>query len=302
MKNRELSIQMDTMIKASIASQTKRWYDTREKMITGTDLSTIIGVNAHDDINSLYNRKINNIRSIDNTNTMHGKKFEDCAIKILEKMRNIKINEIGFKVHPEKKYLGATPDGITIEDEQLKLIEIKCPTNRNINGLLPFYYYSQIQLQLYVCQLDECLYFECDFEEITKEQYDNETEYEKGYITEHNVYWRLKNRNLIIVNYDPLFMKFYENDIYNFYKRMTNTLTNKNTKKRKRENDTNIELQYIYSKNYKKEIKDFIYTNNYYTDYLNNNKSDTWFRIHGEKHFVPDENTEFAKKIIRKQI
>ena len=155
---------------------------------------------------------------------------------------------------------------------------------------------------MYVCQLDECLYFECDFEEITKEQYDNETEYEKGYITEHNVYWRLKNRNLIIVNYDPLFMKFYENDIYNFYKRMTNTLTNKNTKKRKRENDTNIELQYIYSKNYKKEIKDFIYTNNYYTDYLNNNKSDTWFRIHGEKHFVPDENTEFAKKIIRKQI
>jgi hypothetical protein len=58
-------------------------------------------------------------------------------------------------------YLGASPDGIT---EDGVMVEIKCPWRRKINGEIPLQYYYQIQGQLAVCALEECDYFECEFQ------------------------------------------------------------------------------------------------------------------------------------------
>jgi hypothetical protein len=44
------------------------------------------------------------------------------------------------------------------------MVEIKCPWRRKINGEVPLQYYYQIQGQLAVCGMDECDYFECEFE------------------------------------------------------------------------------------------------------------------------------------------
>jgi len=45
------------------------------------------------------------------------------------------------------------------------MLEIKCPWQRKIDGVIPTQYLMQIQGQLEVCDLEECDYLECEIEE-----------------------------------------------------------------------------------------------------------------------------------------
>ena len=83
-------------------------------------------------------------------------------------MKNIKIYEAGLLIHDKYNWLGASPDGILEND---KLIEIKCPIKRNIDNSIPIYYLNQIQIQLEVCNLENCYLFQCKFEEININEY-----------------------------------------------------------------------------------------------------------------------------------
>ena len=53
-----------------------------------------------------------------------------------------------------------------------RLLEIKCPNKRKINttgsldgDICPHYYFVQVQTQLYVTQMDECDFLQCQIEE-----------------------------------------------------------------------------------------------------------------------------------------
>jgi hypothetical protein len=87
--------------------------------------------------------------------------FEYVAQNIYSQRNNVKVHEFGIIKHPKVDFFGASPDGIT---ENGVMLEIKCPFKRKINGEIPLQYYYQIQGQLDVCELDECDYFECEFE------------------------------------------------------------------------------------------------------------------------------------------
>ena len=45
------------------------------------------------------------------------------------------------------------------------MLEIKCPSSRDITGFIPEYYYAQVQGQLEVCDLQYCDFVECKIEE-----------------------------------------------------------------------------------------------------------------------------------------
>ena len=154
--------------KNTIASQTKEWYDIREKKISATNVSTIIGINNFKTKEELLSDKIYGLDKIDNIYTKHGNKFEEIAIYILENKLNIDIEEIGFGLSKKYDFLGATPDGITIFNKKICLVEIKCPLKRKINGLPSLNYYCQMQTQMEVFDIEECIFFECNLEEITK--------------------------------------------------------------------------------------------------------------------------------------
>jgi putative phage-type endonuclease len=99
--------------------------------------------------------------------TYWGQKYEQVASDIYSKINNKKVIEFGLLVHPEHDWIGASPDGIT---ECGIMIEIKCPYRRKINGIPPFYYWQQCQIQLEVCDLDVCDFTEFEFVEFETEE------------------------------------------------------------------------------------------------------------------------------------
>ena len=74
---------------------------------------------------------------------------------------------------PDKNYsfLGASPDGINVDETSSRfgrMLEIKNIVNREINGIPKKEYWVQMQMQMNVCDLDECDFLETKFIE-----YDN---------------------------------------------------------------------------------------------------------------------------------
>ena len=97
-----------------------------------------------------------------NAATMFGQRYEPIAQMIYEDMAQTIVHEYGLIVSQKYPFLGASPDGVS---EKNRMLEIKCPSLREINGVPPIYYYIQMQMQMEVCDFQVCDYFECRFDE-----------------------------------------------------------------------------------------------------------------------------------------
>lgn len=101
--------------------------------------------------------------------TLWGKKYEEIACRLYSKINNARVIEFGLVAHGRLKWLAASPDGIT---EDGIMLEIKCPKSRKIDDKCPpLYYWIQTQIQLEVCDLDFCDFFECEIAEITEQEF-----------------------------------------------------------------------------------------------------------------------------------
>jgi hypothetical protein len=109
-----------------------------------------------------------------NTNSpLHwGQKYEKLSVMIYEAKNNTIIGEFGCIKHPKYDFLGASPDGINIDPLSPlygRMLEIKNIVNREITGTPIEEYWIQTQLQMHVCDCDEC-----DFLETCFKEYDDE--------------------------------------------------------------------------------------------------------------------------------
>jgi putative phage-type endonuclease len=104
---------------------------------------------------------------IDSIYTLWGKKYEEIATRLYRKMYMTDVLEFGLLPHPRLSWIGASPDGITPDGVML---EIKCPFSRKIDGIVPFHYWTQMQLQLEVCDLERCDFLECELKELDNEE------------------------------------------------------------------------------------------------------------------------------------
>lgn len=102
-----------------------------------------------------------------NAATRWGQKYEDVVQAIYSRHIGEHIYNFGLLPHPYLKYLGASPDGIS---ENGTMLEIKVPYRRTITGIPPIYYWIQVQLQLEVCQLEQCAFVECKISEYDSEE------------------------------------------------------------------------------------------------------------------------------------
>jgi hypothetical protein len=96
-----------------------------------------------------------------------GIRFEPVVKQIYEYKYNAIVKELGRLIHPTYNKCSASPDGLVyssdIPNKVGRLVEIKCPVTREIDGSVPKDYYAQMQMQLHVTQLQNCDYVEAVF-------------------------------------------------------------------------------------------------------------------------------------------
>lgn len=161
--------------------RTAEWYEQRKKRITASDLGCVLGINKHEPSYKFILKKTVGVPFEPNEFCYHGKKFEQTATIIYEYRMNCKVFEYGLIMHPIYTWIGASPDGICddykfdgkhLSNKVGRMLEIKCPFKREIqmsgpiyDHICPSYYWAQVQLQLEVCDLDECDFFQCKITE-----------------------------------------------------------------------------------------------------------------------------------------
>jgi putative phage-type endonuclease len=113
-----------------------------------------------------------------------GHKYEPLSNLLYELKMNTKVKEFGCIEHPVYKFLAASPDGIVVgENNYGRMLEIKNVVSRVIDGCPKKEYYIQMQLQMEVCNLDECDFVETKFTEYDGyQQFMEDTNQEKGII------------------------------------------------------------------------------------------------------------------------
>jgi putative phage-type endonuclease len=169
--------------------RTPEWYQFRWNLITASNAWKAF--ESQSTINQLIYEKCQPIKKFDdncdedvklvNTNTsLHwGQKFEPLSVLIYEHKYNTKVEDFGCIQHPTYKFIGASPDGINIDkncDRYGRMLEIKNVVSRDINGIPKKEYWVQMQLQMEVCDLDECDFLETKFTEYTDySAYKNDT-------------------------------------------------------------------------------------------------------------------------------
>lgn len=119
--------------------------------------------NPYADRDDYINEKATGSRKFTgNIATYHGQKYEPISTSVYGRKYKKEVLEFGLITHPTIPWIKASPDGITTEGI---MVEIKNPFRRVITGVAPLYYYVQCQLQLEVCNLEFCDFFETEFVE-----------------------------------------------------------------------------------------------------------------------------------------
>lgn len=96
-----------------------------------------------------------------------GIRFEPVVKQIYEWKYGVTMKELGRLHHQTDPRCTASPDGLIYDcpknERRGRLIEIKCPVTREITGIIPKDYYSQMQMQLHVTGLEICDFVEASF-------------------------------------------------------------------------------------------------------------------------------------------
>jgi putative phage-type endonuclease len=154
--------------------RTPEWYLFRHNLITASNAYKAF--ESQSTVNQLIYEKCQPLKMNDDkfsmvnvNSTFHwGQKYEPLSVQIYEHIYNTKVEDFGCIQHNTYKFLGASPDGINVDKNSNlygRMLEIKNIVNREITGIPKKEYWIQTQLQMEVCDLDECDFLETKFTE-----------------------------------------------------------------------------------------------------------------------------------------
>ena len=162
------------------AQRTKEWYEFRHTLITASNAYKAFE-NSSSQNQLIYekcqpikgsdeeNENVKTISMVNVNTTLHwGQKYEPLSVMIYEHLYNTTVEDFGCIQHDRYSFLGASPDGINVDpssDRFGRMLEIKNIVNREIDGIPKKEYWIQTQLQMEVCNLDECDFLETQFKE-----------------------------------------------------------------------------------------------------------------------------------------
>jgi len=214
--NIELGLRDDTIRKMTQKIQTLRekpqpdqrtpeWYARRNNLITASAASKAFGSQAS--VNQLVYEKCKNfaasggpsgpLQGSVNSPLHWGQRYEPLTVMVYERRNQTKIGEFGCIQHDTYPFIGASPDGINIDPTSPiygRMVEIKNIVNREITGRPKEEYWIQTQIQMEVCDLDEC-----DFVETRFKEYDNETDYNADQVSSSSTGYTVKGNEKGII-------------------------------------------------------------------------------------------------------
>jgi len=248
----------------------KCWEGLRKSLISATDVSSVLECNPFKSKRELLIEKCyvpadkefsdKNFYNLDAVNWGH--KYEPIAKDIYQNLTKSNVITSGLIGHNKHKWLAATPDGFVLNTnasysnsenvEQIvrsdvkKLVEFKCPYNRDVYNRVPDYYWMQTQIQMEVCDIDECDLLVCKFLEYDNVESFNADFYsQKGIFFDHvenrTVFWKLHNYKVFNIKRDKKWFSKNFNTLEKFYQEIVYYQTDDNIdslvsigKKRKR--------------------------------------------------------------------
>jgi len=190
--------------------RTPEWYTRRNNLITASAASKAFGSQAS--INQLVYEKCKNqpssqgqgqspgqhasssppapLQGSVNSPLHWGQRYEPLTVMVYEHRNRTKLGEFGCIQHDTYPFIGASPDGINIDPTSPiygRMVEIKNIVNREITGRPKEEYWIQTQIQMEVCDLDQCDFVETRFKEYdSKEEYDADSTLTQGYTANGN--------------------------------------------------------------------------------------------------------------------
>jgi putative phage-type endonuclease len=161
------------------------WYEYRHNLLTASSIWKAFSSDSNK--NSLIYDKckpfnIEKYNMVGTDSPLHwGHKYEPLSVMYYEMKYKTKIEDFGCIVHDKFKFIAASPDGINNDPSSQRygrMLEIKNIVNREINGIPKIEYWIQMQMQMEVCNLNECDFLETRFVEYEqKEDFDNDGEF-----------------------------------------------------------------------------------------------------------------------------
>lgn len=162
--------------------KSQKWLDQRHECLTATAVAIVLD---HDPYKYPFELLLDKCGLAppfeENENVHHGKKYEEVGTMYYAYRNNVQVGEYGLLQHAQKSFIAASPDGICQKKRHHekgltalvgRLLEIKFPSKRKIvtegrldGDLCPHHYYVQCQTQLYVTELDECDFLQCEVDE-----------------------------------------------------------------------------------------------------------------------------------------
>jgi putative phage-type endonuclease len=156
--------------------RTEEWYQFRHNLITASNLYKAFENQSVK--NQLIYEKCQPLKKCDDSLTstvvnvnspLHwGQKYEKVSVMIYEYLYNSTIEDFGCIQHEVYSFIGASPDGINVDKKSSRygrMLEIKNIVNREIDGIPKKEYWVQMQMQMEVCNLEECDFLETKFVE-----------------------------------------------------------------------------------------------------------------------------------------
>lgn len=152
--------------------RTEAWHVFRHECLTASSIWKAFG--SESSKNQLIYEKckpmdLNKYKSVSTESAMHwGNKYEPLSILLYEEKYKTKVSDFGCIPHKHIPFVAASPDGINTCETSLRygrMLEVKNIVNREINGIPKLEYWIQMQVQMEVCNLNECDFLETRFSE-----------------------------------------------------------------------------------------------------------------------------------------
>jgi len=163
--------------------RTPEWYAFRYKHLTASNIwKVFISESTRNQLIFEKCQPLNaeKYKGVSLESPMHwGQKYEPVSVALYEQIYAAPVSDFGCIPHKTLEFLAASPDGIVTAETSLRygrMLEVKNIVNREITGLPKMEYWVQMQLQMEVCDLNECDFLETRFQEYAdKETFEADT-------------------------------------------------------------------------------------------------------------------------------
>lgn len=143
------------------------WLENRKHTFGGSEVATIIGINPYQSLKKLIKVKVEHEYN-DCLPFCWGRHFEDVSLEILK--ANYDVHHFGAIPH-EDGTICYSPDGVIVIDDELVLIEIKCPLWRIVQGGVPIHYMPQVLSGIDALNCDYGLFIDNEFRKCALEDF-----------------------------------------------------------------------------------------------------------------------------------